>query len=249
MENSLLTTCTKTLLKHSTFNMEENNYIIISLGGSLIVPQSVDTAFLKNFVSHITGAVSQGKHFAIVCGGGHIAREYRDALTTLKQSPDDELDWMGIYATRFNAELVRISFGGLAEPAIFLDPTTVKPSNSKPVLVGGGWRPGHSSDGAAVALAKSLGAKTLVNLSNIDYVYTDDPRKNPDATPIEKINWADFRKLLPIGWNPGVNAPFDPIAAQMADSIDLEVIVMNGKNLENLQNYLDGKEFIGTTIK
>ena len=118
----------------------------------------------------------------------------------------------------------------------------------KKILVGGGWKPGHSSDGSAVALAQTLGAKKLVNLSNIDYVYTADPRKDPNAQKIEKINWVDFRKLLPEGWNPGISAPFDPIAAQMAQELNLEVVVMNGKNLVNLENYIEGKEFIGTVV-
>ena len=79
-------------------------------------------------------------------------------------------------------------------------------------------------------------------------MYTADPRTNPDATKIEKISWADFRKLLPEEWKPGANVPFDPIAAKMAQEQGIEVAVMNGKNLEYLEAYLSGKEFIGTVI-
>lgn len=226
----------------------ENNWIVFSLGGSIICPDKVAIAYIKSFVNLIKEKVSLGMKFAIITGGGKIARDYRDALIASGITDTYILDLMGIDATRYNAELIRYSFGDLAEPKIFLDPTHLE-LTGKSILIGGGWKPGHSSDGSAVALAQTLGAKKLVNLSNIDYVYTDDPRKNPNATKIEKIDWVEFRKLLPEGWNPGISAPFDPIAAKMAQDMNLEVVVMNGNNLENLKNYIEGKEFLGTVIK
>jgi uridylate kinase len=224
-----------------------NNRTVISLGGSLVVPNGIDTEFLHTFTTLISQEAINGKEFAIVVGGGKVARDYRDALTALGINDTDILDWQGIYATRLNAELVRLAFKDSAEPEIFLAPEQASFKNKR-VLIGGGWKPGHSSDGAAVGLAKVLNATTLINLSNIDYVYTDDPRKNPEAKPIEKISWAEFRKLLPTEWNPGVNAPFDPVAAKMAEEINLSVVVMNGKNLENLSAYLTGASFMGTVI-
>ena len=223
------------------------NWIVISLGGSILCPDRVDIEYIKSFVKMVKEKVAQGMSFAIITGGGKIARDYRDALLASGINDTYILDLMGIDATRYNAELIRYSFGDLAESKIFLDPTNLT-LTGKNILVGGGWKPGHSSDGSAVALAKTLGAKKLVNLSNIDYVYTADPRKDSNAQKIEKIGWAEFRKLLPEGWNPGISAPFDPIAAQMAQEEGLEVVVMNGKNLQNLESYINGKEFIGTVI-
>jgi uridylate kinase len=227
--------------------METKNWTVISLGGSLIAPKEVDAEYLKSFASLIKNETANGSHFAIITGGGHIAREYRDALIAAGVTDNTELDLVGIAATRMNAVLLQKILGSISESEIFLDPTKVLPTD-KLVMVGGGWKPGHSSDGAAVGLAKQLGATKLINLSNIEYVYTADPRTNPEAAPIEKISWDEFRKLLPTEWSPGINAPFDPIAAKMAQEMNLEVAVMNGKNLENLKNYLDGKEFVGTVI-
>ncbi len=96
--------------------------------------------------------------------------------------------------------------------------------------------------------AKTLGAKKVINLSNIDYVYTADPRTNPDATKIETIGWADFRKLLPEEWDPGLSSPFDPVAAKEAQVLGLEVAVINGAKLDEFEKYLDGKPFGGTVI-
>jgi len=223
------------------------NWTVISLGGSLICPDRVDGAYVKAITTLVRERAQKGEHIAIISGGGKLCREYQDALRASRTPTNDDLDWIGIYTTRFNAELIRLALSDAAEPSIFLDPRKLS-LTGKQVLVGGGYEPGHSSDGSAVTLAKSLGAKKLINLSNIDYVYTADPKVNPNAVKIEKSNWTDFRKLLPETWDPGFNAPFDPIAAKMAEEIGLEVAVMNGKNLENLSAYLDGKEFVGTVI-
>ena len=224
------------------------NWIVISLGGSLFYPKDLDTEYIHAFVDLIKNK-TDAKNFAIITGGGYLARKYQEELTLKNPNATAfELDEVGIEATRENARVVRDTFGDTAEPEIFIDPTKIT-FTDKPVLVGGGWKPGHSSDGSAVGLAHTLGAKKLINLSNIDYVYTADPRTNPSAVKIEKSNWSDFRKLLPEKWSPGISAPFDPVAAKMAEDLGLEVAVMNGKNLENLGAYLDGKEFVGTVIK
>ena len=223
--------------------------IIISLGGSLIVPSGIDVEFLKSFKEIITSQVNKkSTKFVIITGGGNTAREYIESAKALGVTNTDELDWVGIASTRLNGGLVRVSFGDIADEKIIMNPDVVHAS-AKPVLVGAGWQPGNSSDLAAVHIAKSLNAKKLVNLSNIDYVYDKDPRKFPDAVKIENVSWADFRKILPENWNPGLSAPFDPIAAREAEELGIEVLIMNGKNLPNLKSFLNNEKFIGTHIK
>jgi uridylate kinase len=235
------------LQKRLDSNMNKD-WIIISLGGSLLFKNDLhDDAYITAFVDLIKSKTGT-KNFAVITGGGTLARKMQEELKIKNPSATpDELDWVGIEATRANAKIVRDAFGDIAEVDIFMDPHSPI-LTGKSVLVGGGFRPGHSSDGASVVLAQTLGAKKLINLSNIDYVYTADPRTNPDAIKIEESNWADFRKLLPEEWAPGINAPFDPVAAKMAEELGLEVAVMNGKNLENLSNYFDEREFVGTVI-
>jgi uridylate kinase len=90
--------------------------------------------------------------------------------------------------------------------------------------------------------------KKVINLSNIEYVYDKDPKKYPEAKKIERSSWGEFRKLLPTEWISGLNSPFDPVAAKKAQELGIEVAIMNGRNIENLKNYLEGKEFKGTII-
>jgi len=228
--------------------MKKNNKIVMSLGGSLIIPNEIDADFLKLFVKTIKEYVSRGFSFLIITGGGKLCRRYNDSLKKIVEPSLDDLDWMGISITRLNAELVRICFRDLAYEKVILDPDSI-PKTDKPIIVGGGWKPGNSSDLMAVYSAKSLGATKIINLSNIDYVYNKDPKKFLDAKPIKEVSWSDFREIIPKEWGPGINSPFDPIAAREAESLGYEVVILNGKNIENLKNYLDNKEFIGTVIK
>lgn len=228
--------------------MNNNNYIVISLGGSIILPNKLDIDFLRKFVLIIREYVKKGYKFIIITGGGKICREYNDSLEQITKVTNEDLDWLGIAATRLNAELVRISFGDLAYKKILLDPDLI-PNTEKPIIIGGGWKPGNSSDLAAVHVAIKVEALKLINLSNIDFVYDKDPRVFPDAKIIKTSSWNNFRTLLPDSWTPGFNSPFDPIAAKEAQAVGLELVIMNGKNIENLRNYLDGKEFVGTIIK
>lgn len=222
--------------------------VVISLGGSLIVPEQVDAGFLKEFRSLILSQVEKGKKFVIITGGGRVCRNYQDAAKEVKDMSSDELDWLGIYSTRFNAEFVKMLFGDLAEENIILDPT-LPVKMTRPIVLGGGWNPGRSTDYEAVMLGHQLGAKRIINISNIDYAYDKDPNKFPEAKKIEDISWADYRKLIPAEWNPGLNTPFDPIASQMAEGYDLEVVILNGKNISNLKKCLEGENFDGTHIR
>lgn len=228
--------------------MQEYKHIVISLGGSLVVPELIDVDFLRSFRDLIVSYTQKGFSFVIITGGGRLARTYTHAAKDICSPSNEDLDWIGISTTRLNAELVRVVFGEYAHKEIMLNPEVVLHSNN-PIIVGGGWKPGNSSDLASVVAALSYDIKKIINLSNIDYVYDKDPRYNPDANKIEEISWSDFRQLLPNKWDPGLNSPFDPVAAERAQELGFEVIIMNGKNLNNLQSYLDGEAFIGTVVK
>jgi uridylate kinase len=83
--------------------MEET--IIISLGGSLIVPDQIDVDFLKSFKELIISKLKQDKKFVIITGGGKICRRYQDAAKELADPTNLELDTIGIRALNLNAEL------------------------------------------------------------------------------------------------------------------------------------------------
>lgn len=228
--------------------MNKGKMFVLSLGGSLIVPDEVDSSFLKKFINLISERVKKGDRFIIVCGGGGVNRKYNNAAKKIKQLSNEELDWIGIHATRYNANFLRILFGELAYKDIVTNPYK-KIETDKPVIIGSGYEPGWSSDYDAVYLAKTYGIKNMANLSNIDYAYDKDPKEFPDAKKIKTISWADFRLIVGDKWEPRMNKPFDPIASREAQKLGLEVAILNGKKLANLEKYLDGEKFNGTVIK
>src|SRR3989338_2962312 len=221
--------------------------IVVSVGGSCIVPDQIDTDFLTRFKALILEKVQGGFTFSIITGGGKTARRYRDAASAVTPLSPQDLDWIGIHATRLNAQLLRNIFAGYAHPVVIHNPT-IDIDADQPVIIAAGWQPGWSTDYCAVLMAKNLGATRLVNLSNIDYVYDGDPKKNPSAKPIERIGWSSFRSLIPPEWDPGLSSPFDPVAAQEAEALGLEVAIINGAKLAEFSNYLGNKPFIGTVI-
>ncbi len=221
--------------------------IIISLGGSLIVPEEIDLNFIKEFKTLILAEVAKGKKFVIVTGGGKIARKYQNAAKDIINPTRDDLDWLGIASLKLNAEFMRVIFEDKAHEEVVLNLGTPFTFN-RPIIIGAAYEPGSSTDYDAVLAAENLGAKKIINLSNIDYVYDSDPRVNTNAKKIEAISWADYRKIIPKEWDSGLNSPFDPIASELAEKQGMEVVIMNGKPIDNLKKYLNGEKFIGTII-
>ncbi|MCL2473279.1 MAG: UMP kinase [Treponema sp.] len=223
---------------------------VISLGGSIVAPDGVDEKFIRDFTALIGEllAMDEKRRFILVVGGGGPARAWQKAYRTISSSPaDEQADWIGIMATRLNAQLIRAVMGEWCTQEVVTDPTQVEPLMGR-VLVASGWKPGFSTDYDAVILAERFQADMVINLSNIEKVYTDDPKKNPQAKPIDSISWADFSSMVGDEWIPGKNVPFDPIASKQAAKLSLKVICAAGKNLQNLKNILSGEAFVGTTI-
>ncbi len=223
----------------------EMDTLVISLGGSIIVPGEIDKAFLKRFREIILRL--RQIRFLIICGGGTICRNYQNVAREIAPVTKADLDWVGIQATRLNAELVRTMFGTMAYEKVIHDPDEPIDTDKR-IIIGAGFEPGSSTDLRAVQLAERLGAGQVINMSNIDYVYSDDPKKNPDARKLPRISWADFRKLVGDEWDPGLNMPFDPIASRAAEAAGLTVVII-GNDIGNLERLLNGEPFRGTTIE
>lgn len=228
--------------------MKKKEIIIISVGGSLIVPEKIDTKFLKKFRELVLKLIKNNKKIIIIAGGGKTARNYMFAAGEIVNTKNDDKDWLGIHATRLNAHLLRTVFFKEAHANVIKNPNS-KINFKENILIAAGWKPGCSTDYDAVLLAKNIGAKKIINLSNIDFVYSKDPKKFKDAKKIKEISWKEFIKLLPKKWSPGLSSPFDPLAAKEAQKLKMEVVIMNGKKLENLEKYLENNNFNGTVIK
>ncbi|MFH1820427.1 MAG: UMP kinase [Candidatus Nealsonbacteria bacterium] len=216
--------------------------VIISLGGSIIVPDEINILFLKKFKKFVLKFLKQGYTFVIVTGGGKICRNYQKAAAQISQLTSEDKDWLGIHSTRLNAHLLRTIFKKQAYPTVLDSPyKEIKKTHHK-LFIASGWRPGFSTDYNAVILAQMFKVNKIINASNITHVY-NKKKKN-----LTKISWRDYRRLISPKWTPGMNTPFDPIAAKTAQKNGLSVIVANGIDLDNLRSIIQEKEFKGTII-
>lgn len=229
---------------------ETKETIVMSVGGSLIVPNEIDTDFLRSLKDLIfTQTAQNGRRFIIIAGGGYTARRYQEAARNVGMLDSDDLDWLGIHSTHLNGHLLRTIFRDIAHRVMITNPDDIldTPQDAE-LIIAAGYRPGASTDLRAIQIADRVAAKKVINLSNTDYVYTDNPKTNPDAEKIEDITWQEFRKLIPEEWDPGLSSPFDPVAAKEAERLGIEVANINGEKLPELENYLNGEPFTGTRI-
>ncbi len=217
--------------------------LVISIGGSMINPGTVNVSFLKHLKPVLLKAAKKNK-IVVVTGGGKLAREYIDAL---KDKSNDVQSMVGIHATRLNAHLL----------AAYLECTNQEmPENleevrdmlaSFPIVVCGGLGPGTTSDGTTASIADYVGAKTMINLTNVKGLYTKDPHKYKDATFISRISHTDFKKILDtIKEKPGQHFVLDSLAARTCREGKIDVIILEG--VKNLEKVLLGKKFVGTVI-
>lgn len=232
--------------------MTTKKTIVLSVGGSLIVPShgdgTPDSNFLKELQTFTKRGIESGRRFVYIAGGGKTARNYQETLKELVHTDAEDLDWIGIHSTRLNGQLLKIALKEFTEEVLVMNPDTL-PETDKPVIVASGYRPGASTDLRAVQIANNLGSKCVINLSNIDYAYTADPRTDPSAEKIEEISWDDFLKLIPEEWDPGLSSPFDPIASREAKKAGMDVAIINGNKLEEIEKFLSGEKFIGSVIR
>lgn len=221
--------------------------IIIAVGGSLLVPDTIDIGFMQKFTDIVKNLVKQGYQVIVVPGGGKTARIYQQALSDLGIVNYDAADWVGIKAIHMNCELiVHTLIHEAIQPSVIYQPDEIAGVESA-VVIKAAFQPGSSSDMGAVRMAEISGAKRIINFSNTSHVYSADPCTNPDATKFETLSWDEYRNLIPSEWTPGMSAPFDPVASRKAQEYDITVAVL-GASIENLENYLAGNEFEGTII-
>lgn len=220
---------------------------IISLGGSIIIPNQIDVPFLKKIKKLVLNYIKKGNRIVLVCGGGSICRLYQNAASKLTKTNHQDKDWIGIMATRLNAELIRVMFKEWAYEKVIYNPHE-KIKTKKKIIIGAGFEPGCSTDTIAVILAKQFKASLVINTTNTDYVYDKDPNKYKGAQKLEDLSWAEYKRIIGGVFKPGMHAPFDPVASKLAMKYQMEVAIINGKNLGNLKKLLDGKKFVGTTL-
>lgn len=224
--------------------------IVLSLGGSFVSPKAEadierTAAIINAYVQWLKRLAEQSLVIVIVGGGNRARVAMAEAKQHNSTISNAELDEIGIAASRENARQLQTQCAGTR--AFLFQPDT-KLGEEPGLVFGGGWKPGRSTDYCAVQVAISNGVATVTNISNIEHLFTKDPKIFPDAKPLESVSWSELRAIVGDTWVPGLNAPFDPIAAKLAAEHHLTVNIVNGWMLPNVELAIAGKPFIGTVV-
>lgn len=223
--------------------MSDNHYIAISFGGSVVNPGKIDTAFLMSFRELVLEEIDKGKKFAIVTGGGGVSRQYISALAeTGLDLTEGEKDQLGIIPTWLNAKLVSLLFKGYSSrvlPRCFED--IGKQLDRWPVVFSGGLLPGLKTDEDTTIIADYLGASILINVTNVDGVYDDNPSTNPEAIKFDSMTYSDFYDLSDkLSVKAGSNAPFTAMAVRIAERSGIRIFVID-KDISAIKDAINGK--------
>lgn len=230
--------------------MKKGKVMVISLGGSLIVPEKVDFKFLKSFKKTLKKHYKDWK-FVIVCGGGSIARKYISLLEHNNKNSEKELSMAGIRITRMNALILMEIFGKKeANDKLPLDMREVKNNLHKnSVVICGALRyaPKSTSDGTAARLAHYLGAE-FINMTNVKGLFTANPFTNKNARFIPHESWKDFDKRAnAMKYHSGQHFVLDQKAATMIRQNKTKTYIIDA-DTRNIDKILKGKPFVGTLI-
>lgn len=205
------------------------------------------------FLREITKIIKESKHeFGILCGGGIVARAYANAARELGASEYDS-DNIAIISTKQNAAILVAALlnGGVEVENKVFDNFDDAKRTGKKVVVMGGTIPGITTDTDAVLLAESMGAKRLLNLSNVDAIYDSDPRKNPKAKRFSKMTYEELISLATASDKrmAGTNFVFDLLACKLIARSKIETHFVAGKDLNGIKAAIEGKTHEGTVVK
>ena len=229
---------------------------VATLGGSLLRPEVEDRhEWLIGLCKAVNDVISSGYKLSLVIGGGAPAREGIQLARPILNTNTEALDRIGIAATRLNATIVAEALIENGNDVSHLIPTNIQDaveySKNHDIVVMGGTEPGHTTDTVAIQLAKELGAECCIIATNVGYVYSSDPRINEDADKFETMTHEELSEIVGPAehQNAGRSGVIDPIGASIAKDAQLNLAVLDGRDIERLRAALNGESFEGTNVE
>jgi uridylate kinase len=229
----------------------EKKVAVMSLVGSIIIPEKINIKTLNEFRKVILKNTTKYK-FVVVCGGGKTARNYINGLNNenLKEKTFFQSN-LGIAATRLNARFLTYFFNKDANSGIPHDMHQVQSLLRKHDVVFCGalrYSPNQTSDTTTAKLANYFGTP-FINLTDVSGLYDKNPKEFKNAKYIPNITHKEFLKMAKkIEFKPGQNFVLDQKAARIINEHNITTFLL-GPDMENLDNLLNGKHFIGSIIK
>ncbi len=207
---------------------------------------------LTHVAKEIANAASTGVQIAVVTGGGNIIRGAD--LAARLNIDQSTADYMGMLGTVMNGMALKESLEQLGQPARLMSAISL-PALAESfirkralrhfekgrvvILAAGTGNPFFTTDTCASLRATELNCDILLKATQVDGIYTSDPKKNPDATRYDRLSFSDA-----IEQQLGV---MDLTAMSMCMEQKLPVIVFNYHETGNIRRVIEG-EPIGTVV-
>jgi predicted uridylate kinase len=241
-----------------------SNIVVLKIGGSLL-SKSDDLLFDFEYTQKLKKLLEEliVKHdckFIVNVGGGYITRKYQKLAEANGEKDEEDVHRIGIATTNLNAELFHASVSDLASPHIiryseyddFISATSTFGDiwHGKSLIVMSASQPGKSNDWNALEVALKLNIGTVIDVKDVDGVYTADPDKVKDAVRLPTLTWDQYLQIIgnPKDHVPGAHYPVDPIAARTAKENKIVFKIVGGKFLSNLRAAIMEEEFVGSVI-
>lgn len=224
--------------------------LVFKIGGSILCPEGKhDSRIIGKYSEFFISLKKRGHELFVVVGGGKLCKNYISAAERF--SKDNKLlDQIGIETTRLNAMIFLSSLGDHSFRGVIKDLDELKGAmKSKKILVTGGMKPGQTTDAVAVSIARNVDADMLIIGTDVDGIYDKDPDRHPDSKMFERITPDALADIIrDETFRPGHSAVIDPVAAGLMKKLGIKVLVLDGKDIKNMREAVEGREFAGTTI-
>lgn len=226
--------------------------ILLKLSGEALAGANktgVDFDYVLKIGSYIRECVEMGVQVAIVVGGGNYWRGRSN-----QQMDRTRADYIGMLATTMNALTVQdaliqngldcrvmsaIEMRQIAEPFIRNRAISHLEKGRVVIFASGTGNPFFSTDTCAALRAAEVNADVIFKATNVDGVYTADPKKDPNAQKLHHIRYMDVLKN-----QLGV---MDSAAAALCNENNIPIYVFDMSNPANIVRAVAGED-IGTTI-
>jgi uridylate kinase len=229
--------------------------ILLKLSGEALAGDQgfgIDINIIEKTAREIKEVISLGVKLGIVIGGGNI---FRGVAASARGMDRIQGDYLGMLATLFNAVAIKealknenvpaqvlsaLPLPSLAEPYVPQSAKTWMEKGTVLLLAAGTGNPFFTTDTAAALRASELESEVILKATQVDGVYSENPKLNPEAKIFREISYSQFLEShLQV---------MDATAVSLARENNIPIIVFNGLIKGNFKKIILGSR-IGTLIK
>ena len=222
--------------------------VIVRVGGS-IVGSPLNALLIGNYIALLKELKQHGHEVVAVVGGGSLARDFIKVAAGFGLG-EAKRDWAAIHVSRLFAQLFVLGLGeaGCGTVPVSLDEAEACLERGKIVIMGG-LRPGMTTDTVAALIGERVHADLLVKGSNVDGIYSKDPKKYSDAKKLDSLTFDDLEGLFESNKHKaGIHQIVDPEAIKILQRCKLTTVVVDGYHSANVLAAVNGEK-VGTVIE